>query len=471
LVPSPEFVLTYSVAAGVPGAPGKPGDGGLPGLQGCGGRGAAGCMSESIRRQGFPGKGYVAGLLGHSGDTGQKGELTRSGTFQAIEVGEDNQCAPIPGLDEPTKALIDKVQAYDFWAIVGRKMIGDSFRRVRAADGATAIIVSPDSSRQNNPFAFINLFTLNKYALKRPPLPLPPPAGCVGESCCVQSVWSGCLTAAQWQFATNENGRDRYTSRVKWRRMLLELLHVEAAKSTVIINSEQEEIVPEGGLVYIDYGFTAKQRVLLKLEEDLFTRLVLTVARLHSDLRVALDSDVPAALHTLHCSQGKLSRLATPDRTYDQDRSGRMVDRPGYSNLFVISKSPGIELNEPSPQKRIMVIPIGYNRSETFLGNVIEEDLGNIGRWPSRPGFREGGFCKMQSTSEPIAEDAPLACGASFAPLVEAIRQHWASFDSPTLITELHSIIYLNALVKSEGFAWSGDSDQTDLKLHCTADN
>ena len=471
---SDRFDLTYSIAAGVPGAPGRPGDGGRPGVQGCGGRGGPGCGTKAIVLQGLPGRGEVSGLYGYAGQPGSPGAIDLQGVAHAKPLVLKNACAPIEGLDEATKELIDQIQHYDFWALAGRKLFDEEYQIVETADGDTAVVVVPDPKKNTNPLAFISPFKIHNYALKPPAIPSSAPAGCTGESCCVGSVWTGCLASAQWQFASNQNGFKRYADRQNWRKKVIDLLHIEAAKSAIVVPPGAK--LPPGRKLYLQYF----GGVYLKVEESLFVRLALTMQLLYPHLRDALDSDVPRDRTTLYCTQRNLSRLASPDKTYERNpTTGVIKPRNGVSHLFVVSDKRGVTLNRPIVRSEFMVLPIGFFRSETIIGEMQIADSNEATLWPSRPGFREGGFCTAYSNEDAWTFDRPMSCGGQFDQLIDEVRANWRDLDSPSLITELHSLVFLQAVLATEGFSWSKDNfdlsaevvadmyKQPDINLHC----
>ncbi|MGJ0504091.1 MAG: hypothetical protein ACR65X_10180 [Methylocystis sp.] len=467
-IPSPGFQLRYDINGGLGGVPGMPGQPGLPGLQGCGGRGAAGCMTESVRRQGMLGATSFAGYYGNAGRVGSRGSFVQNGEFATAEQPLVPKCTPLP-LDEQAKRDIDLLQTYSFWALGGKSILGEHSRTVSLATGGQALVVS-GSTPPHSPLRFLRAPQLGRLAKNPPPLPQPVPPSCEGVSCCVNSIWAGCLKASLWHLAAHPNGIERFRRRDEWRRKVLELVHIEVSKLVLFRPSHvDEENFLGKNKVYIDFGVYEDERMYLEVSNEFLARLVGTIAKILPDARIAVDARVAPNATSFYCSSGEARRLPTKNFTYHIDTlNNRVLDVEDYSNIIVSSDRDGIFYHEPNPTKSFVVIPVGFSRYSTIFNNAVVVNASDGQAWGKPPGFGSGNFCRYMNVSPFQDRTMPLNCGGGTTDFLRGVVAHWGQFDTPSVIFSLFSLVYLSTIQELEGF--NLDTAASELADHCWAD-
>ncbi|MEH2499569.1 hypothetical protein V1294_006048 [Bradyrhizobium sp. AZCC 1678] len=456
--PSPRFKVNANVQPGVPGAAGLPGPGGLPGLQGCGGRGGP-CISKEIERQGLLGNPGVAGKLGQIGMLGNQGSIKKTGTFKLTEVGQPNQCEPLT-LSQPERDFIDAQANYAFWTLGGYRLLGSTFKVVPTNGGGDAFVINPDW--RNGILSFVNPLVLIGLVQKPLPLPAPIPANCAGSLCCAGSPSIECLSASRWSLGTNPNGLDRYRDRLKWKDEVIKLLHIELSKTARQRSSgTSEQDFLTGGKVYLQID---SDKYLI-IDDELFARLVATIGALIPSVRVALDARVAHDRTSLQCSSGSPTRTGGP-KFYTKLGTDILVDS-GWNVMFAQSSPAGFQLNSPNIGNVAVVLPIASFRSETIFDPPVIQSISAMSTWGGRPGFHEGGFCKIMSPKPMTSRDDQLNCGGKGATLLNDIRPRWHNFDTPTMTFILAAVLYLDVASRANYLDFNGGSQSRELALHC----
>ena len=473
--------IKYDIRGGLGGAAGKPGDGGKGGLQGCGGRANGRCFqSEAIRKQGELGTSGTAGRFGIYGEKGIAGGVNFSGDFVTEDIGSEDPCGSPPSLDQATKESTDKTMYFTFWVLAGKDLIGNSSRFVSTKDGKYALVVQYSAK---GILSFLDPARIAGFVRNPPPMPSSVPPNCSGVACCLGSVWAGCLSHVLWHLSDNIDGQVRYQDRLKWRDKLDELLSIEAAKSAFFLApGTTEGNVLEGDVTYAELNFFGTT-LYIRLEEDLFTRIVLTLSRLHTDIRVALDARTPidpshnpsppvparSFFTGLYCSFGQANRVAGSASWTYYPKDGVANALRNVQYLPVVSNKAGVELQSPTPTRQFAVLPIGNARSETIFDPVVPVAAADADFWPERPGFKQGGFCQFYSSST-LWRDSPLNCSLGVQHLRDAMVKNWQNLDVPSLIAVLHFMAYLQTLFASEQIDLSRPGGGPELALHCFSD-
>lgn len=460
--PSPGFSVRANIQPGRPGAPGLPGPGGRPGLQGCGGRGGP-CISKEFERQGYIGVPGIAGFLGKPGDNGKIGSIAKSGDFDLLHIGAPASCSPI-SLSPTEKDLIDKQAQFSFWTLAGYRLLGQTFRVVKTNDGGKALVINPDWA--NGLLGFAQPAAIKRYIASPPPKPGPLPAGCQGARCCVGSPSVECLNSTLWKLANNPDGVARYRDRRLWHRTALDLLHIELSALGVAMPSRATEAgFLETQNVYLDLG----QGTYLRVTDELFARLVATLALLLPSIKIALDANVRPEFNHVQCNAGTAYRVASNDSFFTRPTQEFPELKPdhNWNAVFAQSSLNGFNLNSSVAQQIFLILPIASFRSETVLNAPIIETVANKDLWGGRPGFHAGGFCQIFATENLTPIDAPLNCGGQSTSLMRDLRSRWQNFDTPSLIFIINALLYIDATTRVNYLDLSASSLSPELALHC----
>lgn len=457
--PSPAFLVEVSAKGGFGGAPGLPGGGGSPGLQGCGGRGGP-CLSKEFERQGVMGLAGAAGFYGRPGLAGQNAAIATAGEFRLVNHDQAVQCAPM-NLSDEEKVAIDSGAQVNFWALAGYRLLGTAARMVEVGSHGQAVVITPDW--KNGFLSFIDPTKIVQYILRKPPSPGPIPSGCTGPDCCVGSPSIECLNSSLWRLSDNPNGVRRYRDRLAWRDKALDLLHVELASvglSRPASNDERSFL--KDGEIYLQLNNVT----YLKVGDEMFARLAVTLAGLMPSVRAAQDARVRFDLTTLQCSAGDLYRIPSLSSFFIRTVGAPSAQR-GWNAIFAQSSPTGFQLNSPTKYVGFAIIPIASWRSETIIERPFHESSTNASKWSPRPGFHEGGFCNAMNVASEGKRDAALNCGGRAAALMASIRDKWRSFDTPSLTFLAASLLYIDAATRAEGLDLASGSRPPEMALHC----
>lgn len=467
---SDDFEVVYSVAAGERGAPGVPGAGGWPGLFGCGGKMKGFCTTQVPIRLGFFGR------VGDTGKYGVPGKFTHSNSSKFEKEGEfletiqpsrlqtvNKLCGVDLGLSDEQEEAIDKAQLFVFWALVAEHVFpGSDIEKVVGEEGgAPSLLITPVS--ESGPLSFIDPVWLVHYIENPPPEPA---FGTITSgycnNCCDPTPAVGCLQHRRWRFTTDLMGNRRYGRRTEWQNHFQDLLQIEASKESVI---GSEEFNPEPWAVYVTYNHPYQEKVAyLKLGPNLFSRLVMTLSPLVPSIRAATDAKVNLYNNSMICTNNRVVSIGTSETI------SRLRDENGFgfaTRYSIVSSKSGVELHELGDRKKFFVMPIHHGRNLTEIGEVEIFSTDYEGWTPEEAGFRRGSFCRMYASDVSHPNERLLSCNPSMKPLIRLVYENWRAFDVPSVILTLHSLVYIDAMVQSEGLDIASGAAGSNLALHC----